>query len=327
MIVGWVIPARRTDLQGKEGGQMIKLILLTGFLGAGKTTLLKELLSSYGDAKVGVVINEFGEINVDARLIRREGIQMAELTNGSIFCACIKDKFVQSLIEMTGYDLDYVFIEASGLADPANMTRILGGIKEKVQNEYDYRGSVCVVDGENFLELYELLPAISAQLEFCGSVIVNKADRIEECRLQETLCKIKNLNPRAAVTVTSYCRVNVRELVEGISENNAAARESSNRAETRPVTFVLKGMKTVPYERLPAFLAEIADSAYRIKGFVNTELGCREISAVGRDIEINDWHGSPAETELVVISAVGFKVMSILTQAIEKHGLKGILRV
>ena len=54
---------------------------------------------------------------------------MAELSNGSIFCACIKDKFVDSLIELSYKDLDYLFIEASGLADPANMNQILDGIK------------------------------------------------------------------------------------------------------------------------------------------------------------------------------------------------------
>ena len=99
----------------------MELILLTGFLGSGKTTLLQQLLREYEDKKIGVIVNDFGKINVDAKLVSSSGIQMAELANGSIFCACIKDKFVDSLIEMSQRDLDYLFIEASGLADPSNM--------------------------------------------------------------------------------------------------------------------------------------------------------------------------------------------------------------
>ena len=100
---------------------MIQIVLLSGFLGAGKTTLMQRLLDTYKDHKIGVIINEFGEINIDAKLVSREGIDIAELSNGSIFCACIKDKFVDGLIAMSKTDIEYLFIEASGLADPSNM--------------------------------------------------------------------------------------------------------------------------------------------------------------------------------------------------------------
>ena len=70
---------------------MIQIVLLSGFLGAGKTTLMQRLLDTYKDNKIGVIINEFGEINIDAKLVERDGIDIAELSNGSIFCACIKD--------------------------------------------------------------------------------------------------------------------------------------------------------------------------------------------------------------------------------------------
>lgn len=305
---------------------MIKLVLLTGFLGAGKTTLMKEILNSYGNLKTGVIVNEFGEINIDAKLINRDGIQMAELSNGSIFCACIKDKFVDSLIEMSLRELDYLFIEASGMADPANMNQILEGIKNKVLNQYDYRGSVCVIDGESFVELYELLPAINAQLEFCGGAIINKGDLIDEDRLKDILDIINEVNPNAATFVTSYCKVDVKELVESLTKNNKEARESSNKVESRPTTFILKGLQQVPYDKLETFLNEIAEHTYRIKGFADTDKGNIEISAVGKNIHLNEWSDTVENTEIVVISSVGFKMMSILTKSIAEH-LKGIVRL
>ncbi len=305
---------------------MIKLVLLTGFLGAGKTTLMKEILSTYNHVKTGVIVNEFGEINIDAKLINKDGVQMAELSNGSIFCACIKDKFVDSLIEMSYKELDYLFIEASGLADPANMNQIIDGIKNNVLNSYDYRGSICVVDGETFTDLYEVLSAITSQLEFCGAVIINKGDLIDEDQLKDILEIIQNINPNATSFVTSYCKVNVREVVEDLTQNSVQARASSNTMESRPTTFILKGQKVVPYERLETFLQTIAADTYRIKGFVDTDKGNVEVSAVGKNIHLNSWYEPINKTEIVVISAVGFKMMSILTRAIDDH-LKGIIRL
>lgn len=305
---------------------MIKLVLLTGFLGAGKTTMMKEILSTYSDVKTGVIVNEFGEINIDAKLLHQEGIQMAELSNGSIFCACIKDKFVDSLIQMSYKELDYLFIEASGLADPANIDQILEGIQHKTLNSYDYRGSICILDGESFVELYELLPAITSQLEFCGAVIINKGDLIEEFQLKETLDIIQGINPEAHSFVTSYCRVDVREIVDGLTRNKKEARETSNTVESRPTTFILRGMDTVPYDSLKAFLEQIVPDTYRVKGFAQTDQGTIEISAVGKNIHLNPWEEPVDKTEIVVISAVGFKMMSILTKALSGD-LKGILRI
>lgn len=305
---------------------MIKLVLLTGFLGSGKTTLMKEILGTYKGGKTGVIVNEFGEINIDAKLISREGVQMAELSNGSIFCACIKDKFVDSLIQMSYQDLDYLFIEASGLADPANIEIILDGIKNKVLNPYDYKGSICVLDGETFIDLYEVLPAISSQLEFCGAVIVNKGDLIDEEQLKEILEIVQGINPQAASFVTSYCKVDIRELVDGIARNDKESRESTNTVESRPPAFVVKGLDTVPYDKLQAFLNDVAPSAYRMKGFAVTDKGNVEVSAVGTHIHIEPWAGDVENTEIVAISSVGFKLMSVLAKGIADH-LEGILRL
>ena len=151
---------------------MIQIVLLSGFLGAGKTTLMQRLLDAYSDRKIGVIINEFGEINIDAKLVSRDGIEMAELSNGSIFCACIKDKFVDGLIAMSRTDIEYLFIEASGLADPSNMGEIVEGIRRETGGNLIIKGSVCVTDGVNFLDLVDMLPALSRQIKHANAVII-----------------------------------------------------------------------------------------------------------------------------------------------------------
>jgi G3E family GTPase len=305
----------------------MQLILLTGFLGAGKTTLLQLVMESLKTHKIGVIINEFGDVNVDGQLIARDGVQMAELTNGSIFCACIKDKFVDSLIDMSHRDLEYVIIEATGLADPANMNAILEGVAHKVKQPYDYRGSVCVVDAENFMGLYDLLPAIRAQLEFCGAVIINKADLIDEKQLKEVIEKLEEVNPKITPYVTSYCRIDITELMNHLDPSLAKRkdpRDSTNTIVSRPATFIVKGDQIIPYEELKRFVRGISPQAYRVKGFAMTDRGNIEISCVGNQVELLPWEQPISKTDIVVISAVGFKMMSLIISAIGDR-LKGLL--
>ena len=305
---------------------MTKMILIVGFLGSGKTTMMQEILKKYKDRKVGVIVNEFGEVNIDAKIIDHDGIKIAELSNGSIFCACIKDKFVDSLIEMSGRDLDYLFIEASGLADPANISQILEGIRAKVADPYDYRGSICIVDGENFLDLYEVLPAIKSQIEFSMAVIINKGDLVEESTLGEVTEKISAINPKASSYVTSYCNVDTKEIVDNLAISETQARDTVNTAETRPTTFVLRGKDTVPMDNLKKFIEDISGSTYRVKGFVKTDKGDMEVSSVGKNIQITPWEKGIEQTALTAISSVGFKLMSVITKAIDEN-VKGYIQI
>ena len=305
---------------------MIRIILLVGFLGAGKTTLLKAILNEFADRKIGVIINEFGEINIDAKLIKGGDIQITELSNGSVFCACIKDKFVESLIEISQRDIEYLFIEASGLADPANMATIIDSIKPKLKTPYNYMGSVCIVDGESFTDLFEVLPAIASQIRYSSAVIINKGDLIDEGTSGEIIQRIKELNPAASIQVASYCGTKVKELVENLSESGEEARDSANTVESRPHSFIVKGAATVPYENLKAFLEDFADQTYRIKGFAKTGKGNMEVSCVRGHIDIAPWDENLTETQLVIISAVGFKLISSITGAIKNHA-QGYLRL
>jgi len=305
---------------------MIEIVLLTGFLGAGKTTLMNNILEEFSDKRLGVIVNEFGSVSIDTILMKRDGIEIATLSNGSIFCACIKDKFVDSLIEMSILDIEYLFIEASGLADPANMGQILDGISLKTNGNYHYRGSICIVDGENFLELYDLLPAIHNQLEFSSAVVINKSDKLDACRLDEILGIIHRVNHEASSCITSFCRLNVGEIIEDLEVKRKGTKETSNTIESKPKTFVIKGEQTLPYEKLEKFLEEIADGTYRMKGFAKTDRGVVEISTVGKNINLNNWNERIEHTQIVIISSVGIKMVSMLVKAIDNN-LKGIVHL
>lgn len=304
---------------------MIQIVLLSGFLGAGKTTLMQRLLDTYREHKIGVIINEFGKINIDAKLVSRDGIDMAEMSNGSIFCACIKDKFVDGLIEMSKKEIEYLFIEASGLADPSNMGDIVDGIKRDTNDNYLIKGSICVADGTNFAEMVEVLPALERQVKHANAVIVNKMDLIDDTEFKEITEKVSEINERVKIYAATHCDVDIKKIVEEFSPNVVISEDTTNTYESRPTTFIVKCDEKIEKVKLEEFIKAIADSSYRIKGFADTDEGMVEVSAVINNIIISPW-SHEEKTEIVVISSVGIKMLSLITEA-SKNILKGRLYI
>lgn len=298
---------------------MIKLIMLTGFLGSGKTTLLQKLIDEYAGSRTGILINEFGAVSVDSDIIRRDGLQMTELSNGSIFCACIKDKFVDALIELSGKDLDYLFIEASGLADPANMNDILEGIAPRLERGYEYLHSFCVIDGSGFMDLLDVLESLRHQVSFSDIVILNKRDLITDEQEEEIRSAVLELNPKANIIPASYCDIDIRSAMDSPSGIRKDSEESSNTFAARPVTVILKERQPVNLADLMDFINGIAGSTYRIKGFLNTDKGMMKLDCVGTDISVEPWNGEVTEVKAVVISSVGIRIVSVVTQAMMKY--------
>lgn len=296
---------------------MVRLLLLSGFLGAGKTTLMTNILDSFADEKIGVIINEFGETGVDGKLLAREGVSMTELSNGSIFCSCIKESFLKSLIDMSKQDITHLFIEPSGLADPSEMDNILQTITPMLDKIYDYRGVVCVIDAENYLKLSDVLPALIRQVEYCSAAVINKADLVDENRLDAIARRINELNPSCEIIITSYCNFDIYALAARLSPVDKAAMPSTNTPESRPCSFVLKPRGDVPVDAIRAFTEELLPHAYRIKGFLPTTNGVITVSAVGGVINIAPWTGDAPAYGLVIISAVGISIISRITDALK----------
>ena len=165
----------------------IKLYVLTGFLGAGKTSLLLHLLSAMEGRKIGVIQNEFGKLGIDGDILRRDGIAMTEISRGSIFCSCLKLSFVQALAELSKHDLEYVFVESSGLADPSNIEEILAAVAALAGEVYELRGVICLVDALHFPEQLSDVETVDRQLAHCHLAAVNKTDLVSPDQLRQVL--------------------------------------------------------------------------------------------------------------------------------------------
>ncbi len=298
---------------------MIRVVLLTGFLGAGKTTLLQRILRCYADRRIGVVVNEFGAVDVDAVTLAREGVAIECLSNGSIFCACLKENFLTALIRISERDLEYLFIEASGLSDPASIGTILDTIAPKATHPYHYEGAICLVDADSFLDLVDVLPALERQVRYSDAVIVNRADLATPDAVKGTVAKVREISPACAVHVTTHAAVDAVALVEDLADAGHAAEDSSNTEESRPTTFTLRVTAPLDPDALAEFLAAVASGAYRIKGFVETTAGPVAVNAVGPRVDIQPWPEPVEGGHLVVISAKGIRLLNSLTNQINAH--------
>lgn len=214
--------------------QAIPVIALTGYLGAGKTTLLNHVLASPG-ARIGVVINDFGELNVDAGLVTGQVDEPASIAGGCICCLPDDDGLDVALARLADpkLRLDAIVVEASGLADPVAISRIIrfsgvAGVRPG--------GVVDVIDGPAHFETVDRDTAPPARYAAASLVVVNKLDQIAEgqraATVQRVESRIRERNPHAHVVGATAGRIDPHLLYDV-----SAAPEESGQLSFRELFF------------------------------------------------------------------------------------------
>ncbi|SDF58222.1 hypothetical protein SPACI_001480 [Sporomusa acidovorans DSM 3132] len=299
----------------------IKLFLLTGFLGAGKTTLLKRIIDRLAGHKIGILMNEFGKISVDGVLLQKSGIDIVEINNGSVFCSCLKGAFIDALISYSELPIDYLFVEASGMADPSSIEHILHSVVGKVKGkEYDYQGAVCVVDALHFLDQADVLLALDRQVATSNMIIVNKVDLIDEQTLTQVEQRITNSNPAAELVRASHCAVDTDFLTRRLKKTEyAVCQETCNTPGNRPVAHVLKAEGRFDKAVFEDFLQALLPWTLRMKGFFRLKEGWYQVDTVGNQSEIKPTDIVRPVSELVVISAKGLPALDEIYQNWDKR--------
>ncbi|WP_410870121.1 CobW family GTP-binding protein [Nocardia sp. A7] len=156
---------------------VIPVVIVAGFLGSGKTTLLNYLLRNNRGTRIGVVVNDFGAVNIDAMLVAGQVDAMVSLGNGCVCCAVdvseLDDLFAQ--LAQPRSAVDVIVVEASGLAEPRNLIRM---VIANPNPRIAYGGLVEVVDAEQFASTSARHPELVTHLRMADLVLVNKADRV-----------------------------------------------------------------------------------------------------------------------------------------------------
>ena len=217
----------------------VPVLLLTGYLGSGKTTLLNRILTNTKGIRFAVIVNDIGEVNIDASLIQKGGVvsqqddSLVALQNGCICCSLKMDLIAQlhDLVAQKAYD--YIVIEASGICEPAPIAQTICSYPEMVP-QFAMDGvpaldCICAVvdalrlrdefDGGLALEHHipkeeDLAALVTEQIEFCNVILLNKASEVSEEELTRIKSIIRAIQPAAPIIETNYCDVDLEKLLK-----------------------------------------------------------------------------------------------------------------
>src|SRR5258708_10141417 len=178
------------------------ITLITGPLGSGKTTLLRHILAKQRE-KIAIVMNEFGEIAIDTKIIEGKNVRIAELGGGCVCCSLLGEfeAAVNEIIEKIAPKR--IVVETTGLAEPE---ALVFNIQEALpQCRLD--GVVSVIDADKLIRFPGLGHTTRLQIEGADILLLNKIDLIEPTRIEPLETKLRKINPTAAIVRTERCRV------------------------------------------------------------------------------------------------------------------------
>ena len=214
----------------------VRIALITGYLGAGKTTLLNHILSNEEGIRAAVIVNDIGEVNVDARLIEKTGVvsqvndTLVPLTNGCI-CCTLADDLARQLTELaTSGKFDHIIIEASGICEPVPIAFTIDNFCKQMSAQginVTLDNIIAVVDcarmydefngGEDLLaddiDEDDIESLLIQQIEFCTTMVLNKVDTVTPEQVAELKALVRSLQKDAKIIEATQGKVDLSELL------------------------------------------------------------------------------------------------------------------
>ncbi|MGW3497580.1 CobW family GTP-binding protein [Streptomyces sp. NPDC001020] len=337
-----------------SGLRQIPVVVLAGFLGSGKTTLLNHLLHHSGGSRIGAVVNDFGDIEIDAMAVAGAlGDSTVSLGNGCLCCAVDAselDLYLDRLAQPAA-GIDVIVIEASGLAEPQELVRMLLASE---QPRVVYGGLVEVVDAVEFDATRAKHPELDRHLALADLVVVNKTDRVEDS--ERVLRLVQSLADRAAVVPADHGRIDPeflfdrRPAEERIGQLSFDDLHRHEQGHDDPAhTHLHTGYDSVSFRsdvplhprRLLDFLDSRPEGLYRIKGYV--DFGAADprnryaVHAVGRFLRFypEPWKADDERLSQLVLIGSGVDTDALLMELeacpddaphADEHSMWGVLR-
>ena len=225
--------------ESKMKYKTVPITLITGYLGSGKTTLINHILKNANGHKMAVIVNDLGEINIDAELIQKGGVvsskddNLVSLQNGCICCTLKQDLINQLADLVNSHNFDHILIEASGICEPVPIAQTISYMesefeKRKLPKFYTLDAIISVTDalrlrdefgcGEVFKETKrgeeDLENLVIQQIEFCDIVLLNKVSEITKEELKRVKLAIRAIQPEAQIIECDYCDVDIDRLID-----------------------------------------------------------------------------------------------------------------
>ena len=290
--------------------------IITGFLGSGKTTLLNQTLQNKDNLKIAVLVNEFGDINIDEQLLVSVESDMVELDNGCI-CCTINDSLVDAVYRVLEREekVDYLVIETTGLADPLPIMITFLSTELKFLTRLD--GVITVVDAAAFDAKHFYSSAALSQIRYGDITILNKIDLATGAKITEIKTFIEDVKPGFRILESEYGKVSLPLILDiGLTQADNYQAEISkfrrdkftfnNHLANDNFNFVsFKSDRPFTIKQFENFLTEqLSNNIFRAKGILwfqeSPSRHIFQLSGPRYDLQDAEWTGQP-KNELVFI--------------------------
>jgi G3E family GTPase len=272
----------------------VPVTLVTGFLGSGKTTLLRHILTE-APQRMALIVNEFGELAIDSRILEGKNVRMAELAGGCVCCSLVSEfeAAVDEIIESV--HPDRIIVETTGVAEPE---ALLFNIQEDLP-QIRLDGVITIVDADAMIRYPQLGHTTRLQIEAADLLLLNKSDLVHADQLERIRGTLTGVNARAPIVVTEYCKVDP-DLLFGLGRT-APAAPPSHVHQPDFQSFYYRSDKMFDVDMLNVLAEELADKGvYRAKGLVRSpDGGCLFNYVAGR------WEVEPFATQATELVFIG----------------------
>jgi len=290
------------------------LILVTGFLGAGKTTFLKGFLHRFEGRRLHVIVNEFGKAGMDGALLSELGATIDEISNGSIFCVCRKDRFEEALVNALKMEPDMILVEASGLSDPTTIRKVL-----ERYPDIAYMGCIALADAVHVHKVLETARMAAKQLAISDVILLNKTDLVGCERAEAAKVMLAERFPDAVVHGTQQGAFQ-KEWLEDLKGSVKKCGLDSGHAKDitlQKACITIRGDMTC--YQLKHFIALFAEDTYRVKGLVMLADGAFQVDGIGSLVQIQPYAGPlPSEgSQLTALVGAGMMLNKSIQKARE----------
>jgi len=292
----------------------IPITLLTGFLGAGKTSIINYIISKNNDLKIGVILNEFGDVALESNFLKSKDEEIIEIPNGCMCCVAKKD-FIGALDKIMKYQphTDYILIEASGLSDPLQV--LLTFYSPILKEKFRLDSILCVVDVVNYDYTMDNYDIASEQIATSDIILLSKLEGVEKSTLDRISAAILGLNNKAKILeinenlplnlIMDTSKFNYANYQGEYFENDNEPEHLHNNVND----LFFKTDKVVEYSKIMNIYKNLERGVIRSKGYINFNNSPNEnkkylMQFVGNRIELTfeDWKlGEKKETALLFI--------------------------